>query len=178
MATPYVSEIKIFAGNFAPRGWLFCQGQLLDIATYTVLFDLIGTTYGGDGVSTFALPDLRGRVPIHLGAGAGLSAYVQGQQAGLEQVALNTNQMPIHNHSVSCNSAGTSQSGVATQTTPVAAYFGTESSGAGIYESSSNATMNPAMIGTAGSTLPHENRQPLLVVNFIIAYVGVFPSRS
>jgi microcystin-dependent protein len=178
MATPYVSEIKMFAGTFAPSGWFFCDGRLLAIADYSVLFTLIGTTYGGDGQITFALPDLRGRVPIHFGQSSGTSNYVQGQTGGAEQVTITTSQMPAHNHPVACNSAGTNQALMATKTTPANNFFGTESTGAGIYETGFNSTMNAGMIFNTGSSLPHENRQPFLSVNFIIAWAGVFPSRS
>ncbi|EEF62889.1 phage tail protein [Pedosphaera parvula] len=178
MATPYVSEIKMFAGSFPPQGWMLCQGQMLPIAQYEVLYALIGTTYGGDGQTTFALPDLRGRVPIHFGQSSGTSNYVQGGTQGVEQVTITSNQMPIHNHAVNCNSAGTNQALVATQTTPINNFPGTESTGAGIYETTSNSTMNAGMIGINASAQPHENRQPFLTVNFIIAFEGVFPSRS
>src|SRR5690348_13380835 len=127
MATPYIGEIRMFGGNFAPAGWAFCNGQLLPIAQNDALYTLLGTTYGGDGVNTFALPDLRGRAPVHFGQGSGLSNYVQGQQYGAEQVTLNVNQIPAHNHLVNCNSAGSNQAGVATKTTPAGNFPGTES---------------------------------------------------
>jgi microcystin-dependent protein len=172
----------MFAGNFAPAGWLFCHGQILSIASYDTLFNLIGTTYGGDGVTTFALPDLRGRVPVSTGQRAGTSAYVLGEQAGVEQVTLTANQMPSHNHSVACNSTGNDQAGTAASPTPVNNFFGTESSGAGAYENSSNSTMNPGMItfvgGSSGATQPHENRQPYLAINYIIAWAGIYPSQN
>src|ERR1700745_1125064 len=103
MAQPYVGEIRMFAGNFAPAGWMFCEGQLLPISEYEPLFNLIGTTYGGDGQSTFALPDLRGRVPVHMGTGGGLSTYTIGESGGVESVTLNQQQIPVHNHMVYTN---------------------------------------------------------------------------
>ncbi|MDB6112369.1 MAG: phage tail protein [Pedosphaera sp.] len=181
MAYPYISEIKMFAGTFAPAGWFFCDGRLLPIAEYETLFNLIGTTYGGDGQTTFGLPDLRGRVPIHFGQSSGTSNYTLAQTAGVEQVTLIASQMPAHNHAVLCASAGTNQALVATKTTPVNNYPGTESTGAGIYETVSNSTMNAGMIGSAGGsggTPPHDNRQPFLSINFIIAWSGFFPSQG
>src|ERR1700744_1160298 len=106
MAQPYVGEIRIFAGNFAPAGWMFCDGQLLPISENETLFNLIGTTYGGDGQSTLALPDLRGRLPIHQGTGLVLSTYIMGQSAGVESVTLTTQQIPIHNHPTMTNTSG------------------------------------------------------------------------
>lgn len=180
MSTPYISEIRVFAGNFAPQGWLLCQGQILPISSYETLFNLIGTTFGGDGQNTFALPDLRGTLALHTGTSSSGTNYIMGQTVGTEGVALTAAQMPVHNHSVNCSSAGSTQSGVATQTTPGGNFPGTESSGAGIYETSADTFMNAGMIGTAGASpaTPHENRQPYLALNFIIAWEGVYPSRS
>lgn len=178
MAYPYISEIKMFAGTFAPAGWFFCDGRLLPIAEYETLFNLIGTTYGGDGQTTFGLPDLRGRVPIHTGASIGTSNHILGETGGAEEVTITTNQMPGHNHAVNCSSAGTTQASMATKTTPLNNFPGTESTGAGIYETSSNSTMNAGMIGSTGGALPHYNLQPYLTVNFIIAWDGVFPTMN
>ncbi|MDB6124192.1 MAG: phage tail protein [Pedosphaera sp.] len=177
MATPYLSEIKMFAGTFTPRGWMPCDGRLLPISQYDALYNLIGLTYGGDGQETFALPDLRGRVPVHAGQSSGTS-YMLGEAAGVEEVTLTTNQMAGHNHAVLCQSAGTNQALMATKTTPVNNFPGTESSGAGIYETSSNSTMNAGMIGSTGGAQPHNNLQPYLTVRFIIAVEGVFPSQN
>src|SRR5437870_1250464 len=110
MGEPYVGEIRLFAGNFPPNGWMFCEGQLLPISENEVLFQLIGTTYGGDGQSTFALPDLRGRVPIHQGTGSGLSTYILGENGGVEEVTLTTQQIPIHTHPALCVTSGGSAS--------------------------------------------------------------------
>lgn len=166
----------MFAGNFAPVGWLLCQGQTVLISDYETLFNLIGTTYGGNGVTTFALPDLRGRAPINSGQGPGLSSYVLGQALGVEQVTLTANQMPAHNHVVYCNSAGSTQAGTATLSTPALNYPGTESSGAGIYEASPNNVMNAGMVANVGNSQPHENMQPYLAINFIIAWTGIYPN--
>jgi microcystin-dependent protein len=165
MSTPYVGEIRIFAGNFAPAGWMFCEGQLLPISEYDTLFNLIGTTYGGDGQSTFALPDMRGRLPIHMGSG-----FVMGQSGGVETVTLNTTQMPAHTHPV-----------LATTNSNTASLPGGNflASGPDIYDQnvSGGSTMAPA-IGPSGGSQPHDNFQPYLCVNFILSLFGVFPSQS
>ena len=170
MATPFIGEIKLFGGNFQPRGFAFCDGRLLPISEYSALFALIGTTYGGNGQTTFALPDLRGRIPINQGAGPGLSTYVIGQSFGSESVTLNPNQMPAHNHIALCNS------------TPGAASpangFWAATTGVTGYGTPANATMNPQSLTVAGGSQPHENRMPLLALNYIIALEGIFPSRN
>lgn len=161
----------MFAGNFAPAGWMFCDGSLLAISQNDVLFALIGTTYGGDGQSTFALPDLRGRVPLHMGQGAGLSANVLGQNGGVETVTLNTSQMPAHNHLAIASSAA----GVSTSPTgnvwAAAADFSP-------YNSSSNTAMNAGALGQAGGSQPHDNMLPFVGINFIISLFGIFPSQA
>jgi microcystin-dependent protein len=171
MSNPFIGEIRMFGGNFAPRGWAFCNGQLLAIAQNDALFALIGTTYGGDGQTTFALPDLRGRIPVHAGQGPGLSSYQLGQQAGTETVTLTQQQMPAHTHTAQA------QSGAGNQAGP----------GGGVWASSAqnqfsanppNAAMNAAAIGSAGGSQPHENMAPYQVVSFIIALEGIFPSRN
>ena len=170
MATPFIGEIKLFGGNFQPRGFAFCDGRLLAISEYSALFALIGTTYGGNGQTTFALPDLRGRIPINQGAGPGLSTYVIGQSFGSEGVTLNPNQMPTHNHIALCNStpgAASPNNGFWAATTGVTGY-GTPA----------NATMNSQSLTTSGGSQPHENRMPLLALNYIIALEGIFPSRN
>jgi microcystin-dependent protein len=174
MATPFVGEIRMFGGNFAPRGYAFCNGQLLSIAQNTALFSLLGTTYGGDGISNFALPNLQGRVPIHFGNGAGLSPYYLGQQGGTEAVTLNPNQMPIHSHPVNAVGNGGNQA------SPVGNLPAIESTGTSLNYSNAATTgqMNASTIGTAGGSLPFSVVQPYLTINFIIALQGVYPSRN
>jgi microcystin-dependent protein len=173
MSEPFVGEIRMVGFNYAPANWALCNGQLLSISQNATLFNLLGTTYGGDGVSTFALPDLRSRVPIHAGQGTGLSPYVQGENGGSETVTLLTSQIPSHNHGVNCSTGG------GTQPSPANGYPAVESTGTSMdYDASSNGTMNTAMIGNAGGGQAHANIQPYLCVNFIIALSGIFPSRS
>jgi microcystin-dependent protein len=164
MSSPFIGEIRMFAGNFAPVGWLFCDGSLLDISTFDTLFALIGTTYGGDGQSTFALPDLKGRVPIHQGPG-----FAQGQMGGEETVTLTVAQLPAHGHSPQANSnPGTASS-------PVGAVWANST-----LNQYSNAppsiNMDPAALGITGGGQPHDNMMPFLAVNFIISTFGIFPS--
>lgn len=170
---PFIGEVKLFAGNFAPRGWAFCEGQLLPISQNSSLFAILGTTYGGDGRTTFALPDLRGRTAIGPGNGPGLSSYREGQKGGVEHVTLNASQMPTHNHTIrAVTSAGNS-------TTPTnhvladSAAFDDEFSNA-----TPNTSMSSAMVTNAGGNQSHENRQPFLAIYYIIALQGIFPSRS
>lgn len=174
MSEPFLGEIRMFGGTFAPTGWALCNGQLLPISQNTALFSILGTTYGGNGTSTFALPDLRGRVAVHQGQGAGLSPYLPGEQTGVENVTLLQNQMPIHNHVVNAdgNAGG--------KTTPTGNFPGTVSGTAAekIYSGASGATMNPAMIASAGGSQPVKIIQPVLCVTFIIALQGIFPSRN
>jgi microcystin-dependent protein len=165
MSQPYVGEIRMFGGNFAPAGWMFCQGQLLPISEYETLFNLIGTTYGGDGQSTFALPDLRGRVPIHIGSG-----FVLSQNGGAEDVTLTTSQIPAHSHSV----LATSNSNTAS--TPGGNFL---AQGPDIYEPNKPGTATmAAAISTVGGSQPHSNFQPYLCVSFILSLFGVYPSQS
>jgi microcystin-dependent protein len=179
MAQPYVGQILIFGGNFAPAGWMLCQGQLLPISENETLFQLIGTTYGGDGQSTFQLPDLRGRAPLHMGQGSGLSSYVIGQASGTESVTLTTQQITAHNHAAQistspANSSSPSNTILANEAIGLAnancfsynAFGGTQS------------TLAPATLQNTGGNQPHENRQPLLVLNYIISLFGVFPSQN
>jgi microcystin-dependent protein len=158
----------MFAGNFAPVGWLLCQGQLLAISQYDVLFNLIGTTYGGDGQTTFALPNLASRVPIHQAAG-----FVLGQTGGEEQVALTTQQMPAHSHplTASTNNASTANAAgnVLAQTPSYTPYI------AGFNPA---VALSPAAVGSAGGSQPHDNMVPFLVINFIIATEGIYPTPS
>jgi hypothetical protein len=174
MATPFIGQITIFAGNFAPRNWAFCNGQLLAIAQNTALFSILGTTYGGNGTTTFALPDLRGRVPIHFGQGSGLSNYVLGQFGGAENTTLLATQIPAHTHGVNAVASGGNQA------SPAGGLPAIESTGTSLDYSSAatNATMNAGMIGTAGGNQPHTNIQPYLTLNYIIALAGIFPSRN
>jgi microcystin-dependent protein len=178
MSSPYVGEIRMFAGNFAPAGWAFCNGALIPISENETLFNLIGTTYGGDGQSTFALPNLQSRVPVHVGPG-----FVQGQTGGVETVTLTTNQMPVHNHLVLATAnpgqTSTKDPGNATladeivvqpPTPAVSAYVG---SAAGNIQSLASNTLGPA-----GGSQPHDNMLPFLCVNFIISLFGIFPTQT
>lgn len=170
MADPYVGEIRIFAGNYAPNGWLFCQGQLLSIAVNTTLFQLIGTTYGGDGQSTFALPDLRGRLPIHQGQGPGLQTYILGQTGGAEQVTLTTQQIPTHTHPlVATNAVGSAAS-------PQGGVLAASGSSNVYRPAPSAVALSSQTVAPTGGSQPHTNFQPYLCVNFIISLFGLFPS--
>jgi len=160
--------------NFAPNGWALCNGQLLAISQNAALFALLGTQFGGNGSTTFGLPDLQSRVPIHQGQGPGLSSYTVGEQTGVEEVTLNSTEMPVHSHLVACNTGGGNQA------SPSGNLPAEESTGTSLdyTNAASNAVMNTGMVQNAGSGLPHTNIQPVLCVNFIIAMVGIFPSRS
>ena len=169
MAEPFIAQITLFAGNFAPRGWAFCNGQLLPISQNTALFSLLGTTYGGDGRVTFALPDLRGRVPVHAGQGPGLSNRNLGEAGGNQQVTLDTTQIPSHAHLLrGTNTAGDSP----TPTGKVLA------SGSNIYGTGANTQLNNNVIRNTGGGQPHDNMQPWLGMNYIIAMEGIYPSRN
>lgn len=172
MSEPFTAEIRIFAGNFAPRGWAFCNGQLLPISQNTALFSLIGTTYGGDGRTTTALPNLKGRVPMHPGRGPGLTSRRLGQRGGAEMITLSEAQMPTHKHTA----MGTNNS--ANQRTPSGhtPAFG-PGRGTNFYKSSTNVGAFNRLTNTGGSQA-HNNLQPFLAMNFIIALVGLYPSRS
>lgn len=166
MAQPYVGEIRMFAGNFAPAGWLFCEGQIIPISENETLFNLIGTTYGGDGQSTFALPDLRGRVPVHQGNG-----IVLAESSGVEEVTLTLAQVPAHSHPLLASTL------LASQETPANNVTG--QSEVAIYGSDSPfGAMNPASISSTGGGQPHTNFQPYLCVDFIISLYGIFPSQT
>ena len=167
MSTPYIGEIRIFAGNFAPVGWLLCQGQLLPISQYDVLFNLIGTTYGGDGQNTFALPNLASRIPYHQGSG-----YVLGQQGGAEDVTLTVSQIPQHSHTANVDE----NSG--TQLSPTNNILAQTQNPLMYRSINPNLGMNAASVLPAGGSQPHDNMLPFLVVNFIIATEGVYPSPS
>ena len=163
----------MFAGNFAPRGWAFCNGQILSIAQNTALFSILGTTYGGNGQTTFALPDLRGRVPMHPGQGPGLTNHTLGEVAGSETTTLLSSNMPQHTHALNCNSAG------GTQPSPSGGFLAVESTGTSSnYAPTANATANAQAIGLAGGSQPFSIMQPYTCINYIIALQGIFPSRN
>jgi microcystin-dependent protein len=177
MATPFVGQIISVGFNFAPEGWFLCDGSLKPVDQYTPLFQLLGSTYGGNGQTTFAVPDLRGRVPLCMGQGQGLSPYVQGQTTGVEQVTLTAGNTPLHTHTIAFSANNV------TDAKPAAGFtVGTnvQSALSGFYGP------GPATVGLRGGTitnntnagLPHENRQPFLVLNYIIAWAGVFPSQN
>jgi microcystin-dependent protein len=169
---PFVGEIRIFAGNFAPTGWAFCNGQVMPISQNTALFSLLGTQYGGDGRSTFALPDLQARVPINQGAGPGLTPRTPGETGGAAAVTLTTAQMPAHNHALMATAAPSTG-------TPSAAVGLAPASGASIYRSGGNrVAMDAATVGVGGGGAAHNNMQPYLALNFIIALQGIFPPRN
>ena len=176
MSDPFIGQITMFGGNFAPRGWGFCDGQLLAISQNTALFSILGTTYGGDGVTTFALPDLRGRVSIHPGQGPGLSRYTLGEKGGAETVTLTANQIPSHSHQLNINSSnGNTSNG----TDAVVAGYGTSAPPVGNFtNAAANASASSSSISNTGGSQSHNNLQPFLCVNFIIALVGIYPSRS
>lgn len=171
MAQPYVGEIRIFAGNFAPNGWLFCEGQLLSIAENETLFQLIGTTYGGDGESTFALPDLRGRIPIHMGQGAGLSPYQLAETGGVEQVTLTLQQVPSHSHPVLVST------GTGHVAEPSGAYVAAHRDALAFSTATPTLAMGTGSVLPVGGSQPHANFPPYLCVNFIISLFGIFPSQ-
>jgi microcystin-dependent protein len=175
MQDPWLGEIALVAFNFAPQGWAFCNGQLLSIAQNTALFSLLGTTYGGDGQTTFALPDLRSRVPLCFGQGNGLSSYSLGGTGGLEGVTLSAGQIPAHTHSYTPQASASGGTAVS----PAGALWAESPDGAALYKSgASNTNMAAQTIGSTGGGQSHENRQPYLSLNYVIALQGIFPSRS
>jgi microcystin-dependent protein len=179
MNEPYLGAIVIFAGNFAPAGWAMCNGQLLSISQYAALFAILGTTHGGNGQTTFALPDLRGRVPIHMGQGPGLSNYVEGEQGGTETVTLLQSQMPAHNHGVNASSATSARGGASPAGNLLATTANIGTTQVEIYAGGSpGTTMSPQMIANTGGNQPFGIIQPFLAVNFIIALQGIFPTRN
>ena len=173
MSDPFVAEIRMFAGNFAPTGWALCNGQLLPISQNTALFSLLGTYYGGDGKSTFALPNLQGSTPVGQGQGSGLSEYFLGQQGGSQFVTLLQSEMPVHNHFMTAY-----QDDLADVNIPSPAVILGASAGLNLYATTSNTQMNFAADSIAGASLPHNNMMPYLTVTFIIAMQGVFPPRG
>lgn len=172
MAQPYVGEIRMFAGNFAPAGWMFCEGQLLPISENETLFQLIGTMYGGDGQATFALPDLRGRVPVHFGTSSFGTPFPQTEAAGVEEVTLNSLQIPIHTHPmVVLDHAGN-------QVNPGGNLPGHSFNVTPYINSTPSAGFNAGAISSAGGSQPHTNFQPYLCIDFIISLFGIFPSQT
>jgi microcystin-dependent protein len=171
MGTPYIGEVRMFGGNFAPAGWAFCDGQLIAISENEALFNLIGTTYGGDGQNTFALPDLRGRIPIHMGQGPGLSNRILSESAGAVEVTLTQSQIPSHNHEPMRASAAAT-----TANDPQGRVPGNSPSVDLWIEDAPTANLAPQAIGSRGGSQPHENQMPYLCVNYIISLFGIFPS--
>ncbi len=174
MSSPYVGEIRLFAGNFAPVGWAFCDGSIQSIANNETLFNLIGTTYGGDGQSTFALPNLSGRFPLHQGTGQG-AAYVMGQSGGAETVAVTVAQLPAHSHQVATTAPGTAN-------VPASTLLLSDQAGAPPVYAAPNAATLVALagqsVGATGGGQGHDNMHPYLAVNFIISLFGVYPSQN
>lgn len=166
MSEPFIGEIRIFAGNFAPAGWMFCEGQILPISENDALFALIGTTYGGDGVQTFALPDLRGRLPVHQGVG-----YLVSQRGGTEEVTLTTSQIPAHGHALLATEA-------AAQATAGPAGSLLASANTPLYAAGGGSVPMASAVTPAGGSQPHDNMAPFLCVNFIISLFGIFPSQT
>lgn len=170
MAEPILGEIRLFAGNFAPKGWALCNGQLLPLRQYTALFSLLGTYYGGDGKTTFALPDLQGRVPIGQGSGAGLTPREVGEAGGEPAVSLLTTEMPLHTHLANCSSQQSSSQ-------PEGAYWGSTGRGANAYAATPASSLSVLAAQPTGGSQAHNNLQPFLGMTFIIAMEGIFPSR-
>ena len=170
---PFIGEIRLFAGNFPPRGWAFCEGQLLSITQNTALFSIIGTIYGGDGKSTFALPDLRGRATMHQGQGVGLTSKVIGEFGGTSAVTLTESEMTSHKHRANCQN-------LSSQESPIGGVWGDTGGkkAVSVYSDTINTQMSPQTVQQAGGSQPHNNMQPYLGLNFIIALEGVFPPRS
>ena len=167
MAQPYVGEIRMFAGNFAPAGWMFCEGQLLPISEYETLFNLIGTTYGGDGQSTFALPDLRGRIPLHFGNG-----FTLAETGGAEEITLTVSQIPAHSHPF----LATANPGTTTNVNP---NLTANSPNVKVYiQDVTDVNMSVQAVSSVGGSQPHTNFQPYLCVDFIISLFGIFPSQT
>lgn len=172
MSSPFVAEIRMFAGNFAPTGWALCNGQLMPISQNTALFSLLGTTYGGDGKSTFALPNLENSAPMGQGQGAGLSPRFLGEQSGSATITLLDSEMPAHTHNAM------PKTGLGNSQTPAAQTWAGSTTAKPYVTTNPNVAMNPQALSLAGSSFPHNNMPPFLVVTFIIALQGVFPPRS
>jgi microcystin-dependent protein len=174
VSEPFIAEVRIFAGNFAPRGWAFCNGQLLPIAQNTALFSLIGTTYGGDGRTTTALPNLQGRAPMHPGRGPGLTDRRLGENGGVTDVTLSTNQMPSHTHEARYFNNAPATTGIPSNTATLGVNGGQHNYG----EELDTESMSEQALKPEGGGQSHNNMQPYLGMNFIIALVGLYPSRS
>ncbi|HEX8833153.1 MAG TPA: tail fiber protein [Abditibacteriaceae bacterium] len=172
MPEPYVGEIRMFAGNFPPNGWMFCEGQPLPISENEVLFQLIGTTYGGDGQETFNVPNLASRVPIHMGTGPDGTTYQMGEMAGTEQETLTSQQIPVHNHLF------TGAAGNGTQPGPGGNVMATSTVIQPYYQEDASSPFASNALTPAGGSQPHENTQPFLCINFIISLFGIFPSQT
>lgn len=177
MADPFVAEIRIFPFNFPPKGWAFCSGQILPLSQNTALFSLLGTTYGGDGKSTFALPNLEGNVPMHPGQGPGLSLHDLGETGGSESVTLLSSEMPAHAHFV-----GKAKTAFGDSINPANCVWAQSAAGRGAaalyHEAPATGKVNPTALSPTGGSLPHNNMQPYLTLNFCIALQGVFPPRT
>ena len=173
MGEPFIGEIRMFGGSFAPAGWALCAGQLMPISQNETLFNLIGTTYGGDGQSTFAVPDLQGRVPVHAGQGPGITQnYQLGEKVGVPSVTLTIPQLPIHNHAYIASTA------VANSNSPQDQILGQSTQRAIYFEATTTTNLAPTAVQPAGGSQPHENLMPFLTITFIISLFGVFPSQN
>ena len=173
MGQPYVGEIKMVGFNFAPVGWYMCNGQILAIAENETLFNLIGTTYGGDGQNTFQLPDLRSRIPLHMGNN-GTSTYTIGESAGVETVTLSTAQVPSHTHQIPVSTAGPNVTNTADSNQPLNNFPGKSLNH--VYGTTDNSTLNASSVEGSGGSQPHSNQQPFLTITYIISAFGVYPS--
>jgi microcystin-dependent protein len=173
MSNPYIGEIRMFGGNFPPNGWAICDGSLMQISQNDVLFQLIGTTYGGDGVNTFGLPNLLGRVPVHNGTNPQTgTTFVIGQLSGTESVTLTPNQIPAHTHTLAANAGG------ANAANPAGMFIAGGASGPSWFATSGAVPLAPNALAPAGSSQPHDNMVPFLAINFIISLFGIFPSQN
>jgi microcystin-dependent protein len=170
---PFVAEIRIFPFNFAPKGWAFCDGQILPLSQNTALFSLLGTTYGGDGKSNFALPNLQGSAPMHYGQGPGLSLHDIGEMNGSETVSLLETEIPAHSHSLRADLVDLGDTNLVSPTASLA-----QSGGGSLYQAASNTTLSAQAVSPAGGDMPHNNMMPYLTLNFCIALQGVFPPRG
>lgn len=173
MSEPFVGEVRMFAGNFAPRGWAFCDGQLLAVSQNDALFSLLGTIYGGDGRTTFGLPDLRGRIPVHAGSGPGLSPRRLGAKGGAENVTLTVNQLPSHSHQLTASTAN------ATDSSPNSTMTLAKGVGFDPYiQQNGTVSMNSSNVSSVGGSRSHTNLMPFVCINYIMALVGIYPSRQ
>jgi microcystin-dependent protein len=179
MAESYLGEIRIFAGDYAPAGWAICDGRLLDVTSYHDLFTLLGTTYGGDGSTNFAIPDLRGRVPVHAGQGPGLSPYTRGQKGGVEHVELRSPEMPPHNHILYGSTAAATSTDPTGKVVAETVAPDEHTPALAIYtQDAATDPLSPQAIGVGGASRPHGNRPPYVVLSYIIALSGVYPSQD